>query len=167
MFTDAKKICFAKYGCFSINKDIKVNYAALPSHPSVIQTKFFLHTRKNPKNADELNLKNISSIMASNFDPSRRTIFIVHGFAHHSQKPWVIKMKNELLKRCWYNVISVDWRKGASYLTMSYLKVSSFNRKIKDLYRYNLYMNRKGATGWGQDSKRGAFPSPTGFVNSG
>jgi hypothetical protein len=36
----------------------------------------------------------------------------------------VIKMKNALLMRYWYNVISVDWRKGASYLTMSYLKVS-------------------------------------------
>ena len=125
-FIDAKKICFSKYGCFSINKYFQVKHAALPSHPNIIQTKFFLHTRRNPKSAEELKLNNISSITTSNFDPSRKTILIVHGFAHHSQKPWVIKMKNELLMRCWYNVISVDWRKGASYLTMFYLKVSGY-----------------------------------------
>ncbi len=123
-FIDAKKICFLKYGCFSTSTYYQVSHAALPSHPDVIQTKFFLHTRRNPKIAEELNLNNISSITTSNFDPSRRTILIVHGFSHDSQKPWVVKMKNELLRRYWYNVISVDWRKGASYLTLSYLKVS-------------------------------------------
>jgi hypothetical protein len=124
-FIDARKICFSKYGCFSLNGHFDVNYAALPSHPNVIQTKFFLHTRNNSKNADELNLKNVSSIMTSNFDPSCKTIFIVHGFAHHSRRPWVIKMKNELLNRYRYNVISVDWKKGASYLALSYIKVSN------------------------------------------
>ena len=56
-FIDAKKICFSKYGCFSINKYFQVKHAALPSHPNVIQTKFFLHTRRNPKSAEELNLR--------------------------------------------------------------------------------------------------------------
>ena len=128
---DARKICFTKFGCFSINKHFEdVNYAALPSHPDIIQTKFFLYTRKNSKKADELNLKNISSVIESNFDPSCKTIFIVHGFAHHSQKPWVVKMKNELLKRYRYNIISVDWKKGASYLALSYIKAAANARLV-------------------------------------
>ena len=122
-FLDAK-ICFSKYGCFAVDEYFTVKDAALPSHPDVIQTKFYLYTRRKPKNVEELKLDNISTIMASNFDSSRKTILIVHGFAHHSQKPWVINMKNELLKKYWCNVISVDWRKGASYLTMSYFRVS-------------------------------------------
>ena len=117
------RVCFLKYGCFAVDEYFNVKDAALPSHPDVIQTKFYLYTRRNLKNVEQLKLDNITTITSSNFDPSRKTIFIVHGFAHHSQKPWVIEMKNELLKRYWYNVISVDWRKGASYITMFYLRV--------------------------------------------
>lgn len=114
---ETEKVCFFKFGCFSSKHGI------LPSHPNVIETKFFLHTRRNLKNAHELKLDNVSSIRTSNFVPSHKTILIVHGFAHHSHKPWVIEMKNALLMRHCYNVITVDWRKGASYVTMSYLNV--------------------------------------------
>ncbi|XP_028403781.1 pancreatic lipase-related protein 2-like [Dendronephthya gigantea] len=127
--TDAK-ICFSKYGCFEVNEYFSVKDAALPSHPDVIQTKFYLYTRGNQKKVEQLKLDNASSITTSTFDPSRKTIFIVHGFAHHSQKPWVIRMKNELLKRYLCNVICVDWRKGASYLTMFYLRAVANARLV-------------------------------------
>ena len=134
-YIGVKKVCFLKYGCFAMTKHFQGRNAELPSRPGVIRTKFFLYTRRNRGQAQLLNSNKIRSITRSHFDPSRKTILIVHGFAHHSHKPWVLKMKNELLMRYWYNVISVDWRKGASYLTMSYLKVSVY---IRSLYDYSI-----------------------------
>ncbi|XP_028403774.1 pancreatic lipase-related protein 2-like [Dendronephthya gigantea] len=137
--TDAR-ICFSMYGCFEVNEYFSVKDAALPSHPDVIQTKFYLYTSENPKNVEELKLDNASSITTSKFDPSRKTIFIVHGFAHHSQKPWVITMKNELLKQYLCNVICVDWRKGASYLTMFYLRAVANARLVGAQIAYLVQM---------------------------
>ena len=119
----AKKICFEKYGCFANTKYFKTKHAELPSHPHIIQTKFYLHTTFN-RQSGELNINNISSIASSQFNSSHKTFIIIHGYDHHPRKPWVIKMKNELLINYQCNVIIVDWNKGASYRKLSYLKAS-------------------------------------------
>lgn len=123
-FLGRKKICFSKYGCFANTKPFRGKHATLPSHPSIIQTKFYLFTRCKSHSAQLLNVNDPRSITNTTFDPMHKTIIIIHGFTQHAHWPWVIKLKDELLKRDSYNIVNVDWRKGAAFFTTFYYKVS-------------------------------------------
>lgn len=101
---------------------IRGRRATLLARRNPFETKFYLFTRSNREKAELLNMYDPSSFTKSLFDPTCKTVMIVHGFTHHSYQPWVTKMKNELLKRNSLNVINVDWKKGASFYTMYYVK---------------------------------------------
>jgi hypothetical protein len=68
-----------------------------PKSPDYINTDFILETRDGGA-----------------FDPSRAaTYFLIHGFSHHANTPWMQEVKDELLIHGDYNVFLVDWRRGA------------------------------------------------------
>ncbi|XP_039313635.1 pancreatic triacylglycerol lipase isoform X2 [Solenopsis invicta] len=53
------------------------------------------------------------SIENSNFNPKRKTKFIIHGFIDTPLSNWVKEMRSELLVHGDYNVIVVDWAGGS------------------------------------------------------
>lgn len=53
------------------------------------------------------------SINRSNFDPKKKTKFIIHGFIDTPLSNWVGDMRDELIKADDMNVIVVDWAGGS------------------------------------------------------
>ena len=78
-----KEVCYGRYGCFrkviSIDQPTRA-LVKLPEAPSVIGTKFHLFTRSDPQSTliDDYNK---TKLRASNFEISKRTIFVIHGFS--------------------------------------------------------------------------------------
>ncbi|KAJ9598799.1 hypothetical protein L9F63_026666, partial [Diploptera punctata] len=105
---------------FGIGKDDKVDCYGLPDAISkllrflfqkdtTVNTKFLLSTRNQP-NPVELT----SDVNGTDFDPRRRTIFIVHGFMSNGRMQWVKDMVAALLPRVDANVFAVDWSEGGN-----------------------------------------------------
>ncbi|XP_070575555.1 pancreatic triacylglycerol lipase-like [Ptychodera flava] len=81
---------------------------------SAWSTTFRLFTRNNRNSYQVIDRNNPSSLTSSNFNPSRDTKFITHGWRQSGSSPFVIDMKNAFLDYSDYNVIAVDWEGGAS-----------------------------------------------------
>ena len=62
-------------------------------------TRWYLWTRQNPNNDQELFYNNLTSIQQSNFDASKKTKILVHGFGDSGKTGWVIRMKNKFLEK--------------------------------------------------------------------
>ncbi|XP_014218836.1 pancreatic triacylglycerol lipase-like [Copidosoma floridanum] len=66
---------------------------------------------------------------------SRRTVFIVHGFASSADEPWVKNLTAAFLKREDVNAIAVDWKNGASFIrgyTISARNTRSTGKEISE-----------------------------------
>ncbi|XP_038055929.1 pancreatic lipase-related protein 2-like [Patiria miniata] len=81
-----------------------------PDNINDIGTRFYLYTRENPSADVELTEASGGKVP---FSSARPTKFIIHGFQSNGKKSWVLEMKDELLKKGDFNVISVDWKDGA------------------------------------------------------
>jgi pimeloyl-ACP methyl ester carboxylesterase len=63
---------------------------------------------------------------SSNFNHSRNTVLLVHGFGDSGQATVLLQIKNEMLKAFDVNLIVVDWQKGAA--APDYFSASSNTR---------------------------------------
>lgn len=109
-----KEVCFKDegIGCFSNDPPFTNAAGKLPQPPSEVKVSFLLFTREN-KDIYQLLTHEEIDIQRSNFNASRETKFIIHGYRDDGRETWVVDMKNEFLKKEDMNVISVDWEKGA------------------------------------------------------
>lgn len=111
------KVCYDGVGCFEGNHPFDNSLGELPDSPDKVQVRTFLWTRQNPVEAQELTYQNIASIEDSNFDGSRPTKVLIHGFmSSKDTSPIVANLSVAFLKQGDYNVIGVDWSKGAKQL---------------------------------------------------
>ena len=62
-------------------------------------TRWYLWTRQNLNNDQELFYNNLTSIQQSNFDASKKTIVLVHGYNGNGKQGWAISMKNAYLQK--------------------------------------------------------------------
>lgn len=88
--------------------------------------KFFLYTRQNRNNFQQIKMDN-SSIRKSNFSSNRKTRFLIHGFENDVNSQFNVLMKNTLLDAADLNVIVVDWGKGAK--TLDYFSARCVNSR--------------------------------------
>lgn len=85
----------------------------LPESPNKINPKFFLYTRKNPKEAQRLSWSVPADNKGTNLDPKHQTKFIIHGFLDNQLfGKWMQTLKDEFLILGEFNVIIVDWSGG-------------------------------------------------------
>ncbi|XP_011306823.1 pancreatic triacylglycerol lipase isoform X4 [Fopius arisanus] len=109
--------CYEDLGCLNITRSwyhlIHRPLNVFPLPREVINTRFILYTNENPTEGQVLIVAKDKSIKRSNFDPKRKTKFIIHGFIDTPLSNWVKEMRNELLKHGDYNVIVVDWAGGS------------------------------------------------------
>ncbi|XP_071500993.1 pancreatic lipase-related protein 2-like [Diadema antillarum] len=105
------EICYDDVGCF--NNDTCYPFGFPPKTPEEIGTRFYLYTRSNKNDPQEISRKDVAGLRASFFDARRRTKFVVHGYTSDSFSSWEKAKRDALLQVENVNVISVDWGTGA------------------------------------------------------
>ncbi|XP_050665779.1 pancreatic triacylglycerol lipase-like isoform X3 [Leptidea sinapis] len=98
-----------------------------PGSSDNVNTHFYFSSRHQPERVqvypgDQFGLEWVD------FDPSRRTIMIVHGFMSHSNASWVNDMTKGFLKMEDLNIIAVDWSKGGN--TWKYWRAVANTRRV-------------------------------------
>lgn len=79
---------------------------------------YFLYTPQNPDEPQKLEVGNGDLLRQSNFDPSRPTRVVVHGWTGDITSKDIQWIRKEYVKAN-YNVIGVDWGKGAQNIIYS------------------------------------------------
>ncbi|XP_067909388.1 pancreatic lipase-related protein 2-like [Heterodontus francisci] len=116
----AAEICYDKLGCFTDDvpwggtkqRPIK----KLPWSPEQIDPHFLLWTRRNAANFQEITGLNPSTIANSNFDQSKKTRFVVHGYIDKGEESWLSDMCKAMFEVEDVNCICVDWVHGSRTL---------------------------------------------------
>uniref|UniRef100_A0A8C4YP84 Triacylglycerol lipase n=1 Tax=Gopherus evgoodei TaxID=1825980 RepID=A0A8C4YP84_9SAUR len=138
-----EEVCFERLGCFTDNKPwagtTERPVAKLPWSPETINTRFLLYTKKNPNDFQEITAINPASIGYSNFDLSKITRFITHGFLGQGEETWLSDMLEDV------NCISVDWSGGsrclysqaANNIRVVGAEVAYFVNVLKEQYGYS------------------------------
>ena len=62
-------------------------------------TQYYLWSKANPNQEQELLFGNTESVLASNFNANLPTKVLVHGFTDSGKTSWVIRVKNEFLQK--------------------------------------------------------------------
>ncbi|XP_053984240.1 pancreatic lipase-related protein 2-like [Hylaeus volcanicus] len=75
---------------------------------------FYLYTRDNKNDSQQLYPNDTTSLKSSNFDPTKETIFLIHGWMSSAQGPMVKTVREAFMEHGDYNIIAVDWSKIAS-----------------------------------------------------
>uniref|UniRef100_UPI00398E8F70 pancreatic lipase-related protein 2-like n=1 Tax=Pristiophorus japonicus TaxID=55135 RepID=UPI00398E8F70 len=116
----ASEICYSRLGCFTDDvpwagtdqRPVK----ALPWSPEDVNTRLLLWTRRNTATFQEITGINPSTIKDSNFDRTKKTRFIVHGYIDKGEESWLSDMCKEMFKIEDVNCICVDWVRGSRTL---------------------------------------------------
>ncbi|XP_018427680.1 PREDICTED: pancreatic lipase-related protein 2-like [Nanorana parkeri] len=113
----AEEVCYNRLGCFingpPYSDTLERPISHLPWPPGVIDTQFLLFTRSNPDQYQVIRALNVSSVFGTNFKPSLKSLFIIHGFLEMGAKQWLVDMCQTLLKVSDVNCFCVDWRGGS------------------------------------------------------
>ncbi|XP_045158432.1 inactive pancreatic lipase-related protein 1-like [Mercenaria mercenaria] len=125
----SENLCFKNegIGCFSNDPPFTNAAGKLPKSPAEVGVSFLLHTRQN-RDKYQLLTKDVVDIRRSNFNGTKGTKFIIHGYRDDGRETWVVNMKNALLEKEDVNVISVDWEKGAD--TKDYNQAAANTRVV-------------------------------------
>ncbi|XP_067858906.1 pancreatic lipase-related protein 2-like [Heptranchias perlo] len=116
----AAEICFNRLGCFS--DDVPWSGTkqrpgkTLPWSPEQIDARFLLWTRRNTATFQEVTAVNPSTIESSNFDRTKKTRFIVHGYIDKGEESWLSDMCKAMFKVEDVNCICIDWVRGSRTL---------------------------------------------------
>ncbi|XP_059164355.1 inactive pancreatic lipase-related protein 1-like [Physella acuta] len=109
------QVCYEVIGCFNNSFPFNNTNGVLPKSPQELGVRIWMFTRQNPEQADVLDYADNTTFNGSNFDTDRPTKFIVHGFSSSFEKTaWIFQMRDKLLIKGDFNVIAVDWSKGAT-----------------------------------------------------
>ncbi|XP_054840127.1 inactive pancreatic lipase-related protein 1-like [Eublepharis macularius] len=120
LLIDAAKgteVCYEHLGCFTddipwsgtVERPIK----RLPWSPEKINTRFLLYTKNNPNNFQEITAIKPETIDYSNFNASKITRFITHGFVDEGEENWLSDMCKRMFEVEDVNCICIDWSKGS------------------------------------------------------
>ncbi|CAH0405496.1 unnamed protein product [Chilo suppressalis] len=80
----------------------------------VASNAYHLFTRANPTVSQPLVLNNAANLQQSNFDSTKRTVFLVHGWRNSASSEVNSVLVPALLAAADLNVIVVDWSAGSS-----------------------------------------------------
>ncbi|XP_077987388.1 pancreatic lipase-related protein 2-like [Glandiceps talaboti] len=113
----AETVCYDDpwgLGCFT-NDPPYDNVPNLPEDPDTVGTGFYLYTQRNKGNTEGqiIDRFNPDSLHNSNFDRTKLTKFLIHGWGSNGLSGWPMSMKDEFLENDDHNVFSVDWEDGA------------------------------------------------------
>ncbi|XP_071953366.1 pancreatic triacylglycerol lipase-like [Antedon mediterranea] len=114
---DSDTVCYPDLGCFDkgppffdpLNRPISY----LPDTRDEVGTEFLLNTRSNPITPQFIYTTDLSTLTSSLFNPSKETKIVCHGYTESAYANWMVEMVPEFLNHDDFNVIRVNWAKGA------------------------------------------------------
>ncbi|XP_068126624.1 lipase member I [Hyperolius riggenbachi] len=111
-------------------------FTDLDLHHSIVGTELkvqlLLYTRENANCAGDLNKENTTAFNRLNV--TRKTIFITHGYRPTGSPPvWLDAIVQKLLAIDDFNIILVDWNRGAT--TLLYHHAAARTRKVADILK--------------------------------
>lgn len=107
-------VCYDIVGCFSLpHKNSPLQ--KIPEDPRILNTKFYLFTRKNNFSTPEILYYDDDgkSLKESNFNVFNPLKVLIHGYTSKWNEKGAVIATNSYLKLYNCNVILVDWRMGA------------------------------------------------------
>ncbi|XP_051883684.1 pancreatic lipase-related protein 2-like [Pristis pectinata] len=116
----ADEICFRNLGCFTDDvpwggtKERPIK--RLPWSPEHINIRFLLWTRRNTETYQKISAEDPSTIESSNFDLTKKTRFVVHGYIDKGEESWLTDMCKAMFEVEDVNCICVDWVRGSRTL---------------------------------------------------
>ncbi|XP_062928104.1 pancreatic lipase-related protein 2-like [Mobula hypostoma] len=116
----ADEICFNNLGCFT--DDVPWGGTKerptkrLPWSPEDINIRYLLWTRRNTAAYQEISPNNPSTIESSNFDRTKKTRFVVHGYIDKGEESWLSDMCKAMFEVEDVNCICIDWVGGSRTL---------------------------------------------------
>uniref|UniRef100_A0ABD2XJV1 phospholipase A1 n=1 Tax=Trichogramma kaykai TaxID=54128 RepID=A0ABD2XJV1_9HYME len=103
-----QRVCFDHLGCFSDRQPLALKRP--PQHPSVIKTEFYLYTRANRNEPDQLEYGDkLQSMKQTRFNASKPLKVVIHGYKGSGKNAGV----DAFLDLEDANVIVVNWARGA------------------------------------------------------
>ncbi|KAL1475065.1 hypothetical protein MTO96_037561, partial [Rhipicephalus appendiculatus] len=106
--------CYKHVGCFNPKNRMGLEVAG-PDPPEDVGTEISFFTG-GAGGGVRVTDQNWSEVLAKGrWNMKKPLVAIVHGFTESGETPWVISMKDALLKYAGCNVLIVDWRKGAEF----------------------------------------------------
>ncbi|XP_062575958.1 pancreatic triacylglycerol lipase-like [Saccostrea cucullata] len=125
-------VCYKndKIGCYDKEEPFE-HFDILPNSPGPhgMDVKFKLYSRFNDKMPELLNDILLNKEKTSiRYDPGKKVVFLIHGFNDNGENPWILKMKESILRKDDINVVIVDWGKGAKH--MNYMIAASNTRTV-------------------------------------
>ncbi|KAL7290076.1 hypothetical protein TKK_0015804 [Trichogramma kaykai] len=121
-------------GVFSTMIDILSIKPTLPN-----DVKFYFHSKLHP-NKTIVTISEIIDLRNVDFDVTRNTFAIVHGFMSSGEEDWLKEMKDALLQYDNANVIIVDWNAGSN--TWNYVAAAT-NTRLVGLQIAKLFLSIK------------------------
>jgi hypothetical protein len=137
-FSRAAEICCGNLGCF--NDGAPFDQMPLPDCASSFGLRYTMYTRSNQNSGQAVTDTSIPSV----FSPSRRTVFMAHGWNSDGTSSWLHTMKNTLLNKEDVNAVIVDWGGGAQVL--NYAQAAS-NTRTTGAYTARVFANLASSGG--------------------
>ncbi|EZA54813.1 Pancreatic triacylglycerol lipase [Ooceraea biroi] len=114
---------------------------------SSLKTSFYLYTRDNPEDKQQLFIDDLDSIKNSYFNPNNPTRFVTHGWKGNTDAGSApLLIRDAYLSVGDYNVILIDWREAAGSLlywkvVKSVPLVAEHVAELIDLLESNMNLN--------------------------
>ncbi|XP_040575800.2 pancreatic lipase-related protein 2, partial [Lepeophtheirus salmonis] len=86
-----------------------------PQSKETVDLHMWLYTRNNPEEPEVFKYNEAGKLKDSNFNPSKLTRMVVHGFGGDCNLTWIVQMRRDLLNESDINLFCADWRKGTIY----------------------------------------------------
>lgn len=116
-----KKKCYQDLGCFAPYDSFHILHQPLtftPFSPEELDVTFNLFTQRNLYRPTELKYNtDVDQILAAGYDGAKKTKILIHGYRDsYDDMAWMGNIKDFILEQGFakYNVIGVDWRRGAN-----------------------------------------------------
>ncbi|KAL7983535.1 hypothetical protein Chor_000411 [Crotalus horridus] len=92
-----------------------------------LKMQLLLYTRRNKDCAEHLDEHNITTSI--HFNVTKNIVVIIHGYRFTGSPPiWIDRIKNLLLEKQDFNIIIVDWNRGAT--TVNYFSAVASAKKV-------------------------------------
>ncbi|GAU95222.1 hypothetical protein RvY_06875 [Ramazzottius varieornatus] len=116
LMTRSSNVCCSDLGCYDSGGDFwHILHRPITSTPDCTlrdKIKYHLNTRRNPQVSQVISSYRPETIKDSNFDASKNTYVLIHGFLDvFTSDTWTSTLR-ELLQHEECNVIRVDWSDG-------------------------------------------------------
>ncbi|XP_040577367.1 pancreatic lipase-related protein 3 isoform X1 [Lepeophtheirus salmonis] len=86
-----------------------------PQSKETVNLHMWLYTRNNPEEPQIFKYNEADKLKDSNFNASKLTRMVVHGWGGDCNLAWIVQMRRDLLNESDVNLFCADWRNGTIY----------------------------------------------------